>query len=336
VAASISPKQVNPELLIDQEFQDIESLNGLFGWDLDWRQLEPGPLNFRLIAFGHSDISVVRVEFNRSFHQIGNPPPGVLTLGLPDVESGVLRCNGADIAPGTLINFNYGKMLDTVNPGQFGGYVISFSEDALNTVISNNGNKQISVKGINQNRFWSPSGSEHEYLRQILHALREVATSEGVNGLERWKSVFNQDLPAITARILSGESHQPKLSAPRFRAAALERALHIISEYDQMPASVKALSILSGASWSTLERAFIDEFGVTPKAYVKVRRLTAVQSELIKLGVGATVHDVASQWGFWHMGSFAADYKKHFGELPSETRGRLNSAAKIKQRPGTH
>jgi AraC family ethanolamine operon transcriptional activator len=328
VNALISPRQAAPKLLIDQEFQDIESLNGIFGWDLDWRQIEPGPLIFRVTAFGHPDINVMRVEFNRSFHQIGSPPPGVLTLGLPDVESGILRWNGADINPGTLINFNHGKMLDVVNPGKFGGYVFSFSEDALNTALADVGHNQTSVEGINQSRFWSPSGNEHENLRQILHALREVATSEGSDGLERWKVVFNQNLPAITARILAGESHQAELSIPKFRAAALERALEIISEYDNMPASVKALSILAGASWSTLERAFLDEFGVVPKAYMKARRLAAVQSELIKQGPGATVRDVASKWGFWHMSSFAADYKKQFGELPSETLGRLTSADK--------
>jgi hypothetical protein len=81
VNALISLKQTAPGLLLDQEFQDIESLNGIFGWDLDWRQLEPGPLIFRLTAFGHADISVMRVEFNRSFHQIGNPPPGANSLG---------------------------------------------------------------------------------------------------------------------------------------------------------------------------------------------------------------------------------------------------------------
>ncbi|MCK5375915.1 MAG: helix-turn-helix domain-containing protein, partial [Acidobacteria bacterium] len=31
------------------------------------------------------------------------------------------------------------------------------------------------------------------------------------------------------------------------------------------------------------------------------------------------VTDVANNWGFWHMGQFAADYRKMFGELPSQT-----------------
>ena len=34
---------------------------------------------------------------------------------------------------------------------------------------------------------------------------------------------------------------------------------------------------------------------------------------------GETITDIAKRWGFWHMGQFAADYKKQFGELPSET-----------------
>ena len=34
---------------------------------------------------------------------------------------------------------------------------------------------------------------------------------------------------------------------------------------------------------------------------------------------GAGVAEVASRWGFWHMGQLAADYRQLFGELPSET-----------------
>ena len=60
--------------------------------------------------------------------------------------------------------------------------------------------------------------------------------------------------------------------------------------------------------------------GLSPKAYLKARRLNAVRRELLRdeTAVG-TIFDRASSWGFWHMGQFGRDYKAMFGELPSET-----------------
>jgi AraC family ethanolamine operon transcriptional activator len=31
------------------------------------------------------------------------------------------------------------------------------------------------------------------------------------------------------------------------------------------------------------------------------------------------VQDIATRWGFWHLGEFSADHKRQFGELPSAT-----------------
>jgi AraC family ethanolamine operon transcriptional activator len=31
------------------------------------------------------------------------------------------------------------------------------------------------------------------------------------------------------------------------------------------------------------------------------------------------INEIANRWGFWHMSQFAADYRRFFGELPSET-----------------
>lgn len=49
-------------------------------------------------------------------------------------------------------------------------------------------------------------------------------------------------------------------------------------------------------------------------------RLNAVHKILIKAAsVDVKVTDIANQFNFWHMGQFAADYKRLFGKLPSET-----------------
>ncbi len=36
-------------------------------------------------------------------------------------------------------------------------------------------------------------------------------------------------------------------------------------------------------------------------------------------GSDLRIADIANRYGFWHMGQFAADYRRMFAELPSET-----------------
>jgi hypothetical protein len=81
-----------PKLMLSQSFGEIELMAKAIGWEADFRQIEPGPLTLTVNLFGHADIAVMRIEFNRSFHQIASPPAGFVTFGLPDVDSGVLRC----------------------------------------------------------------------------------------------------------------------------------------------------------------------------------------------------------------------------------------------------
>jgi AraC family transcriptional regulator, ethanolamine operon transcriptional activator len=61
--------------------------------------------------------------------------------------------------------------------------------------------------------------------------------------------------------------------------------------------------------------------GMSPKAYLKAKRLNAVRQDLKRAEANA-VAEIANRWGFWHTGNFAADYLRLFGELPSQTRSR--------------
>jgi AraC family ethanolamine operon transcriptional activator len=55
-------------------------------------------------------------------------------------------------------------------------------------------------------------------------------------------------------------------------------------------------------------------------AYFKRERLSGVRQALQRPHPAPIrVIDVATAWGFWHMGHFTTDYREMFGESPSET-----------------
>jgi AraC family ethanolamine operon transcriptional activator len=60
-------------------------------------------------------------------------------------------------------------------------------------------------------------------------------------------------------------------------------------------------------------------FDVSPKTYLTTVRLHGARKDLRRRPPKTTVTDVANRWGFWHMGDFAMNYRRVFGELPSES-----------------
>lgn len=61
----------------------------------------------------------------------------------------------------------------------------------------------------------------------------------------------------------------------------------------------------------------------SPMLYLKETRLNRVREQLLRAEAGRiTVTEVAYQWGFGHLGHFTTDYKRRFGESPSETLAR--------------
>ena len=79
----------------------------------------------------------------------------------------------------------------------------------------------------------------------------------------------------------------------------------------------------SETSASSLLRAFRIHRGITPMKYVKQMRLECAQRTLLAAKRGTTtVTTVAMDHGFYQLGRFSADYRRVFGELPSETLGR--------------
>jgi len=85
--------------------------------------------------------------------------------------------------------------------------------------------------------------------------------------------------------------------------------------------TVASVASAAGVSPRTLQAAFRSEMRTTPTAYIRGRRLDQVRADLAEaaVGGGSTVTGVATRWGITHLGRFASEYRKRFGESPSQT-----------------
>lgn len=86
--------------------------------------------------------------------------------------------------------------------------------------------------------------------------------------------------------------------------------------------SVEQLAEVAGIGVRMLFVTFKRHRGYTPMAYLKMVRLRNANELLRSPSTPLTVADVAFACGFSNLGHFASDYRKAFGELPSQTAAR--------------
>ncbi len=107
-----------------------------------------------------------------------------------------------------------------------------------------------------------------------------------------------------------------KRMRPVPRAGLAYDALAAIDAVDR-DTDVEALARRVGTSRRALELSFQSVLGTSPGQYLLARRLTRVRDQL--LGGRDNVTFAALDHGFQHAGRFSGQYKRLFGELPSET-----------------
>lgn len=128
----------------------------------------------------------------------------------------------------------------------------------------------------------------------------------------------------LTSMLLTGQPHNYSQALeqdePRIVPAFVKRAELYIQEHAGEPIGVPDIAAHAGVSGSSLFSGFKRFRATSPMNYLKEVRLRHVRDELERAKPGETsVTAVAFRWGFGHMGHFASDYKRRFGESPSET-----------------
>ena len=117
--------------------------------------------------------------------------------------------------------------------------------------------------------------------------------------------------------------------APRAAGrVAVSRSIEYIEQHLAEPISLGDIATHVRMSTRSIQVGFREDLGTTPIAFVRDRRLDAVRATLLAAlpEDGITVTDVATRWGFTHLGNFSMVYRQRFGESPSETLRGIRSA----------
>ncbi|WP_407309047.1 AraC family transcriptional regulator [Pseudomonas sp. nanlin1] len=92
--------------------------------------------------------------------------------------------------------------------------------------------------------------------------------------------------------------------------------------------SIEQLMAVARVSERSLYLLFERQVGVSPRDYVRQRRLERVH-ELLQSPAARSVTEVALDHGFLHLGRFSEAYRKRFGELPSQTTRRCQEGLAV-------
>jgi AraC-like DNA-binding protein/tetratricopeptide (TPR) repeat protein len=109
----------------------------------------------------------------------------------------------------------------------------------------------------------------------------------------------------------------------------MKRALDHMRENLGEKITLSSLAHACCAPERTLLRQFERFIGLSPLACLRRLRLNAARSELLEASSRDSIADIATRCGFSHLGRFATEYRRLFGEMPSATKQRINVRVEV-------
>lgn len=305
-----------------QRFDSFEELAAMvLAWDLDFRQLDRHRSASELSQTHLGSLLFSSARFGCHVDQRGATPGGMRTFAIPDADCSEMRWFGRSVARDCLLTFPANGELQAVSRPGFGVTTISVPEQVLNQFAARNADSL-------PKRILATAESVTLARPHTLDRLRDLSRRASVvmkNGAggdcrQLIADIQDQTLSALLD-IFANSAQSPTASATyegrRFR---FKRLLDYVDEHVDTPLRIVDLCRVAQVSERTLQNRFKRELGITPKSYLCGQRLYGTHRALKRAQLcDARVIDVANAWGFWHMGQFARDYRKLFGELPSET-----------------
>lgn len=317
---------------LDETFGDFERFaERTRAWQLDFVQLDCGNPHFELLQAGAGDLHIGRVRLGRRLLQRGGAPTGMRSFAIPAASGVDHLWRGYEVAENHLLIFPKNGELSSISYPGFDNLVVSVGVRTLERICEEEELPALD-RLLGDHEFIPLPPQAIGILRRQGLAVTDALKTTGPGFpdplfISAGEELARTLLVAIAEALEAG----PLPSGSRLRSACLNAAMEMIEDCGRERLTVAEIVRATRCSERTLQYAFKEHFGIGPKAYLQAWRLNQARRELSRPPEPAIrISDIANHHGFWHMGQFAADYRRMFGELPSETWNRCRGSAAVR------
>lgn len=170
---------------------------------------------------------------------------------------------------------------------------------------------------------WPARADELDRLRTLATSALRTCEEAGPCGLASCEAeALEEPILAGLARLAARPRPSPGGGRPRVdRRLVLEQVDALLEKRASEVLYVADLCAATGLPERTLRYVLVGEYGTSPVRLLRDRRLCELRRRLREEeSAGASLARITAGHGFRHMRSLASDYRRLFGELPSETR----------------
>jgi len=285
------------------------------GWNLDHQLMGTGN-HIRMFLVTTPTMQFGRVQHSSGYSSQGENPKGTISFALPLDEARPMIHRGQAIDTLHMGVVQNGEGYELRNPAGADHIVTTFSASKFDRYATDVW-RESSPRQRTAHRFG---------FRDHAHKLQYVQAAQAMLADLRRQPTLLQDsrvTPELEDRafemLLLHSRFDERYSPDPVRHHVARRAYRYMLENLEEVPSVRKLCLITGVSYMTLERGFQELYGMGPLQQIKAVRLSRARRELLRPTRSTTVTTAALHWGFFELGRFSVQYRRFFGESPSET-----------------
>lgn len=176
------------------------------------------------------------------------------------------------------------------------------------------------IRGAETHFLWPSAPAIAHFTAWTHRVLKAVEAFPNVPSYSAPVRAIEQDLLQCLMGLAEGMAPQRPPPRPLAQKLGLERALAYLRDRESEQVTMTELCQAAGVSARTLAYAFRSTLDISPLGFLRRRRFHGVRQQLLTSSPDtARVADIALDQGFYELGRFASEYRRLFGERPSET-----------------